>query len=173
MEKVLLLPLGKIEERVLVSLQSKLSKIFNLKVEIKESLPLPHYAYNPKRKQYYSSIILEDIKKRTKIKASERVLAVIDLDLYVPELNFVFGEADIKGRVCIISLSRLRQEWYNLPKDEDLFIQRVIKEAVHELGHTYGLRHCDNFRCVMFFSNSLLDTDKKSFYFCKRCQRGL
>ncbi|MFQ6039016.1 MAG: archemetzincin, partial [Candidatus Aminicenantales bacterium] len=68
---------------------------------------------------------------------------------------------------------RLRQEFYRLPEDRTLFLARCVKEAVHELGHAFGLRHCPNPRCVMHFSNSLLDTDKKTASFCQRCSRIL
>jgi archaemetzincin len=105
---------------------------------------------------------------RKELTIYERILGIIDLDLYVSKLNFVFGEA--RQRVAIISLTRLRNEFYNLPKDETLFRKRVFTEAVHELGHTYGLRHCVNPNCVMFFSNTLTDTDKKGPDFCQRCK---
>jgi len=98
----------------------------------------------------------------------EKIWGIIDDDLYVPKLNFVFGEAG--QRVAIISLTRLRNEFYNLPKDQTLFRKRVLTEGVHELGHTYGLVHCRNPHCVMFFSNSLIDTDVKGPDFCRKCK---
>jgi len=103
--------------------------------------------------------------------AYEKILGIVDHDLYVPELNFVFGEA---SRIAaVISLTRLRQGFYHLPENRSLFHQRILTEAVHELGHTYGLRHCENPRCVMFFSNSLMDTDRKGPAFCARCKSKL
>jgi archaemetzincin len=101
----------------------------------------------------------------------ERILGIVDLDLYVPRLNFVFGEAS--QRVAIISLTRLRDEFYHLPKDESLFRKRVLTEAVHELGHTYGLEHCRIPQCVMFFSKSLIDTDTKGPDFCPKCKNKI
>jgi archaemetzincin len=98
---------------------------------------------------------------------------VVDVDIFAPGLNFVFGEADITGKKAIISLQRLRQEFYSLPKNEELFHERVLKEAVHELGHTYGLKHCPNPACVMHFSNSLHDTDLKNYNFCPACKAQL
>jgi len=98
-------------------------------------------------------------------------LGIVNHDLYVPELNFVFGEASWKA--AAISLTRLRQEFYHLPENRSLFHQRILTEAVHELGHTYGLGHCENPRCVMFFSNSLMDTDRKGPAFCARCKSKL
>ena len=133
---------------------------------------IPSGSYNKRRKQYLSSIHLDFL--RNKYAApGRRVLGVTDYDLYVPELNFVFGQADLRNGVAVISLVRLRTQWYGLPKDEDLFMRRALTEAVHELGHTYGLPHCDDPHCVMFFSNSLRDTDRKGYRFCPRCLRKL
>lgn len=102
-----------------------------------------------------------------------RILLVVDQDLFVPDLNFVFGEAEIGGPAAIISLTRLRPEFYRLKPDRNVFRERTAKEAVHELGHTFGLVHCRNSSCVMFFSNSLLDTDRKKNDFCSACRRKL
>ncbi|MFQ6038426.1 MAG: hypothetical protein ACE5LV_07400 [Candidatus Aminicenantales bacterium] len=93
--------------------------------------------------------------------------------MYVPQLNFVFGEAELEGHFDVISLIRLRQSFYGLPENRGLFLERAVKEAVHELGHTFGLRHCPDPRCVMHFSNSLLDTDRKEASFCTRCRKLL
>jgi len=146
-------------------LREKIKERFcSAKVEIShQNLPFPDYAYNRNRHQYYSTAILAQMKKVYKEK-DEFILGIIDVDLYVPELNFVFGEAEILNRVAIISLSRLKS------KNEALFKERTLKEAVHELGHLYGLGHCRNPHCVMFFSNSILDTDRKSSFFCESCQ---
>ena len=103
----------------------------------------------------------------------DKCLGIVDLDLYSPGLNFIFGEADINSGVAIISLCRLRQECYGLPQDEGLLIDRTIKEAVHELGHTYHLSHCGDTKSVMHFSNNLADTDIKSASFCSKCQQRL
>jgi len=101
------------------------------------------------------------------------LLGVADVDLYVPSLNFVFGEADPSDRVAVISVTRLRQSFYGLRDDTALFLDRVGKEAVHELGHVFNLRHCTQPRCVKFFSNSLADTDWKEDDFCNRCRTDL
>jgi archaemetzincin len=96
---------------------------------------------------------------------------VTEHDLYGPSLNFVFGEADLGNRVAIISLSRLSPGFYGFSEDVERFQERALKEAVHELGHTYGLGHCSNPLCVMHFSNSLLDTDIKKATFCPECEK--
>jgi archaemetzincin len=98
----------------------------------------------------------------------DRVLGVTDVDLYAPSLNFVFGEAECPGDVALVSLFRLDPKFYD-QKDDLLLSQRTLKEAVHELGHTFGLRHCGSLDCVMFFSNSIYDTDRKQERFCTSC----
>jgi len=124
-------------------------------------------AYNLKRKQYFSSKLLASLKNSER---DERVLGIADVDLYVPRLNFIFGEADVGSGTAIVSLYRLRQEYYGLAPDEALFLERATKEIVHELGHTFGLGHCPNNKCVMHFSNSLADTDLKEAHFCNKCR---
>jgi archaemetzincin len=131
-------------------------------------MPHPDYAYNKKRNQYLSTALLKTLMEQKEYMAYGKVLGVVDQDLYVPELNFVFGEAGQKA--AVISLTRLRQEFYRLPQDQKLFYKRALTEAVHELGHTYGLGHCRNPQCVMFFSNSLMDTDRKGPEFCMGCK---
>jgi archaemetzincin len=97
----------------------------------------------------------------------------MDADCYTPGLNFVFGQASRPGREALIALGRLREEFYDQPPNSRLFTERVVKEAVHELGHTYGLGHCPARSCVMHFSNRLADTDHKSDRFCRRCRAAL
>ena len=167
-QSLLIVPFGTIRKEILVFLQNELIRIFGLDVRIASEEPIPQYAFDPKRRQYHSTKILEWLKNIPVM--DTRILGIIDLDLYVPELNFVFGEADVAHGVCVISLVRLRQEFYGLPKNENLFLERALKEAVHELGHTYRLGHCEDTRCIMHFSNSLQDTDIKGPDFCPRCK---
>ncbi len=164
---VSIVPIGRIDGNVLHGLQQGLSVIFSVEPDIAGSLPEPFYAFNSKRDQYSAESILEVIARRLRDDAGERILGIVSRDLYVPELNFVFGVA--LGRATLISIARLRQEFYGLSADDDLFHRRVLTEAVHELGHSYGLRHCANPNCVMFFSRTLLDTDRKGSDFCARC----
>lgn len=116
--------------------------------------------YNRQRRQYNAEILLD----RVRLAPGHCILGVTSRDLYVEGLNFVFGLADSPGKAAVISLSRLRGDG-----DDTLFRQRAVKEAVHELGHTRGLGHCADPRCVMAFSNSLADTDRKGKEFCARC----
>jgi len=168
---IVLTAIGKVDLATLETLKNGLSKTFNDNVFISEEMPDPDYAYNKKRRQYLATDILDALIKETDLTKQGKVLGIVDRDLYVPDLNFVFGLAHAKG--AVISLTRLRQGFYGLPQNERLFHQRVLTEAVHELGHTYGLGHCNNPHCVMFFSNSLTDTDRKGSKFCEKCRGKL
>ena len=138
---------------------------------ISEPLPIPEEAFNKTRQQYRSDIILSRIHNYAeKEKAPDRILGIVDIDIFVPDLNFVFGEADCPGKAALISLWRLRPEYYGKTSNTELFVERSTKEAVHELGHTLGLRHCPNPFCVMYFSNSIFETDRKQSLFCNKCR---
>jgi archaemetzincin len=133
------------------------------------SLPLDiGFAFAEERRQYNSTAILGRIKSNLQNEA-RALLAIINDDLYASGLNFVFGEAEVGGKVGIISLARLRPAIWDEPDSLEIIKQRTRKEATHELGHIMGLRHCRNSRCVMYFSNTLGDTDKKADKFCPDC----
>jgi archaemetzincin len=101
------------------------------------------------------------------------ILGICNFDAYSSGLNFVFGQASLTGSVAVIYLPRLRQEFYSLGADTSIFIERVLKEATHEVGHAFGLDHCPKRSCVMHFSNSLVDTDRKAKDFCNICRNKL
>ncbi|MBD3192822.1 MAG: archaemetzincin family Zn-dependent metalloprotease [Candidatus Heimdallarchaeota archaeon] len=115
--------------------------------------------------QKYATDFLPFLERLKKEQKSNYALGLINDDLYVPELNFVFGVANRLKQAAIISFYRLQT------KNSQLFLKRILTEAVHELGHLFSLNHCHNPDCVMFFSNSLIDTDRKGFYFCPRCSK--
>lgn len=168
-DEIVVAPVGEVEAGVLAHLCAALTQTFGQPCRLGPALPVPGEAFNPQRKQYSAGAILAQLHPGP----TDRVLGVVDLDLYVPELNFVFGLADGAGRRAVIALPRLRERFYGRPDDEALFLARAVKEAVHELGHTYGLGHCADRRCVMAFSNSLADTDDKGQTFCPRHQQQL
>jgi len=165
--KITLKPLGNIADEIMEELKDRVGGIFHCPVEIEAGFSDLAQAYNPERKQYFSSKLLAFLGKS---EGEERVVGIADVDLYVPRLNYVFGEADTVSGTAIVSLYRLRQEYYGLAPDEALFLERITKEIVHELGHTFGLGHCPNNKCVMHFSNSLADTDLKEAHFCNKCR---
>jgi archaemetzincin len=171
-EKICVLAIGKLDSTVLDKLAADLERTFERKVEITR-IPLDlEFAYNPERKQYHSSTVLERLRQMGPEDCG-RTLGIVDVDLYVPDLNFVFGEANVVTKTAVIAKERLKPEYYGLAEDPTLLGERILKESVHELGHTYGLGHCSDRKCVMRFSNSLADTDFKSSSFCKNCKGNL
>jgi archaemetzincin len=133
----------------------------------------PAHLYDKHRKQWISDKILDWLLQNNNPDGNTKILAICYFDAYSGELNFVLGEAHLGGRVAAIYIPRLKQEYYVKKSDTSkLFEQRVVKEAVHELGHTFGLTHCKKNRCVMHFSNSLQNTDFKH-YSCERCNNIL
>jgi archaemetzincin len=163
---ITLRPLKEIDQEVLQELKGRLGETFGCPVKIESQTADLARAYNSSREQYLSATLLSTIDASQR---GEKALGIVDIDLFAPGLNFVFGEADMGSGVAIISLFRLRQERYALPPNKELFLKRAVKEAIHELGHTYGLGHCPDRRCIMYFSNSLTDTDKKQAAFCPKC----
>ena len=157
--------MGKVDADVLEKIVRAIEREFGLPAESLDAVEVPNRAFSEKRRQYYSTALLQELMRGIRDDAF-RVLGITDVDLFVPQLNFVFGEAAVDGRAGVISLCRLRPEFYGQAPNEELFAERAVKEAVHELGHTLGLRHCSNPGCVMRFSNSIEDTDRKSVRFC-------
>lgn len=127
----------------------------------------PREAFDPARQQFHSTRILARLAGLAG--NGERVIGVADVDLFVPILTFVFGEAQLGGTAALISATRLRQEFYGLPAHETLFYERCEKEALHELGHTLGLVHCPSHACVMHFANSIEEVDLRSAAWCPEC----
>ena len=160
---VTLLPFTDVDEQVLEQLAADL-RMLGLVVDVTARCDIPAAAFVPERGQYYADAFLAAAREVP----AEHVLGVTECDLFVVQLNFVFGLADMAARAAVISLNHLR---YNA--DLQKFRERAVKEAVHELGHTLGLQHCADRRCVMHFSNSLQDTDDKSERFCSHCQQKL
>lgn len=170
--KIGILPVGQVASEGLVELQQGLTKIFPdtaLSI-IKDALPVPMEAFDRKRKQYNSSLILNAVRGfAAKHREFQRVLGVVDLDVFASGLNYVFGEAYVSGQAALISLWRLRPQFYGEAAGTSALFLRTLKEAVHELGHTLGLDHCPRGLCVMHFSNSIFDTDRKQSLFCGQC----
>jgi archaemetzincin len=158
---------------VLNSLGKSLGTTFDCWVEKHSPLDMPAGALNRARDQHLAPPILAKIHHLIPAASQDLALGVTDVDLFAQGLVFIFGQAELGGRCAVISLTRLRQRYYSLPENRTLFLERAAKEAVHELGHVFGLPHCSDPKCVMHFSNSLMDTDKKRAAFCAKCRAPL
>jgi archaemetzincin len=177
-KKILVAPIGDVDKEIITDLSSNLRDIMSCDVEILEPVEKPEHAYNPTRDQFRSTDLLSKLRRQVfgeggKDRTAVRVLGVADVDLYIAGLDFVFGEADLPGRTAIISLKRLGQEFYSLTPDRRVLLKRATREAVHGLGHIFGLGHCINQSCVMYPSSSVEETDKKGSGFCERCQQHI
>jgi len=167
-----ILTIGPLDSTIIEYLTHLISRRFSIAAEYRSSIPVDTFERNKNRGQYLSDDILEVLAHMRDLN-EHALLGVADVDLYAPSLNFVFGQADPNGLVAVISTARLRPSFYGMQDDDRVLLVRAGKEAVHELGHLFRLRHCVNPRCVMFFSNSLADTDLKEDEFCDRCKRSL
>ena len=166
---------GRIDQNILEFIRKALTKAFpqiNV-IILKEIVEPSPKAFDATRRQYYSSLLLMLVREHSKKTDADKTLGVIDLDLFVPQLNFVFGEAESPGKAAVVSLARLHPEFYGNHPDESLFLERAAKEAVHETGHTFGLAHCSDPSCAMSFSNSIHEVDLKGPTFCPKCSSRL
>ena len=162
-EHILIVPAGDVDRKILESIKNDLPDLWpvGMSNEIFPAEALPESAYNPSTGQYEAGTVLEEISQRINIvPVTERILIVTDADLYVPGKNFVFGLADEKTGVAIISTSRLLRD-------------RALKEALHESARCRGLAHCSKPKCAMFFSNTLADIDRKRAKLCNTCYNKL
>ena len=126
----------------------------------------------PSRQQYHAALVLAAL-LRHRPDPPSKIVGVVPVDLFIPVLTFVFGQAQLDGAGAVVSTYRLRSEFYGLPADEGLLVERAIKECIHELGHAFGLVHCDAYDCVMHVSTTVDEVDLKSSAFCDRCEAGL
>ncbi len=168
---IVLVPIGNLESDVLPGLREGLRRIFREEVAVGEPVSLPDHARSDLRGQYEAETVLDAVARSGRGAGTDRRLGITDADLYVPGLNFVFGLA--KQGNAVISLHRLHQSFYHRREDRKVFCRRVLVEAVHELGHTYGLSHCRDPRCVMYFSSTIAETDRKGPNFCPACHRDI
>ena len=168
MKSLHLLPIGSVDSQLLDWLGQALYEKFRVPTEI-ISPPLdPAFALHAERQQYHSSEILASMHRYVG-GSTWRLLGITELDLYIPILTFVFGEAQLGGPSAVVSYRRLQQEFYGLPQDADLMAKRLLIEAVHELGHTLRLTHCHDYQCAMAPSHAVEWIDIKDSGFCEDC----
>jgi archaemetzincin len=154
---------------MLEHLAANLARTFRTPCRIRPETFDVSFSRDEGRGQYYSTAILQRLERTADMDA--RILGVTACDLYVPVLTFVFGEAQLDGNCAVVSTARLQEEFYGMPRSEELYRERLLKEAAHELGHTFGLRHCADWQCVMSSSHGVERLDVKGAGFCSSCRK--
>ena len=168
MSDLCLVPIGDVPPNVMEWIENAAAEWFPLPIRRLPALAVPEGAYDAKRQQYQSVEIMKMLAWSAPRDAS-RILGVTDVDLAIPMLSFLFGQAQFDGPVAIVSLCRLHQEFYGLPAQEKLLRERTVKETLHELGHTFGLVHCSDSSCAMSLATHIELVDSKSEKYCARC----
>ena len=168
MSALYLVAIGDVPEAAWKWISEAAADWFPLPVERLPRLPVPDAAYDAKRGQYQSVEIMRMLSQRVPNHDS-RILGVTNVDLAIPMLSFLFGQAQLNGPVAVVSLCRLQQEFYGLPAQEDVLRERTVKEVLHEMGHTFGLVHCSDRKCAMSLATHVELVDAKSEEYCSRC----
>jgi archaemetzincin len=167
--KIILLACGSFEKKFLGRIVAATEAEYHHQVIAEECrLELDSY-YNPGRRQYDGNRLLHDLPQCTRSEYG-KLVGLFKVDLFIPILTYIFGQAMLNDQAGIVSVYRLRNELYGLKQDEELLLERTVKEIIHELGHTYGLIHCHVPTCVMRSSTYVEDIDQKSSSLCARCR---
>lgn len=169
---IMLLPIGQVDPATIEVVRKPLEEIYRRRTDVGSSLPVPKYAYNPTREQYHSSAILKRV-ETSRDPAWEAAVGLTEADLFVPEVPFIFGEADRSTRSALISLRRLRPEAGPPETRRDILTRRFISEVIHQIGLIRGLAHCPNNRCVMYFASAVNEIDKRGSGLCANCRKRL
>jgi archaemetzincin len=156
---------------VLDQLSVRLARMLRVRIRVLTAAMEIDQAWHDERQQAWSTEVLSLMNGNAPAAGTVRV-AFTDLDLAVPVLTFVFGEALLRGGSAVVSLHRLRNDFYGMPADGDLLVERALKETLHELGHTRGLRHCHDWRCVMSTAHAVERVDVREAAFCQGCAAG-
>ena len=160
--------IGDCGEEIFLPISRGIQRVFGFRVGQMPLLPDVDFALDPGRDQYHSTLILEKLAAVAPEDAI-KVLAVTTADLFIPILTHVYGEAQLGGKTCIVSTFRLKEGLSPLSVQETYKV-RVVKEAIHELGHTFKLRHCQDPACIMHYCRSVRDVDRKSDQLCRYCK---
>jgi archaemetzincin len=166
--KIIISPIGDITPDLLVPIGDEIKRIYGYPTEVFALLDDIDFAFSPNRNQYHSTPVLEQLAFNAPADAI-KVLALVEVDLFIPILTHVYGEAQLGGKACIVSTIRLNEGRSYLNTQEP-FLSRIVKEAIHELGHTFKLRHCREHTCLMHYCRDESDVDRKSDQLCRYCR---
>ncbi|MDQ1331598.1 MAG: hypothetical protein QG578_1866 [Thermodesulfobacteriota bacterium] len=165
---ILISPIGDFDSEITESVEKVIKRIFGFTATILPLFENAGFAFDSIRNQYHSTPILDKLESCAPAFAL-KVIAITDVDLFIPVLTHVYGEAQLGGRTCIVSTHRLKGPFLPV-RVNNSHIQRIVKEAVHELGHTFSLRHCREHSCIMHYCRTELDVDRKSDQLCRYCR---
>jgi archaemetzincin len=165
---IIVSPFVDLETELLDNICSSIHLTFRYKTEIMPLLGELDFAFDSERSQYHSTAILKRLASLAPVHAV-KVIAITKEDLFIPIMSYVYGEAQLGGKACIISINRLKEN-PSPEKNLDFYRDRLVKESVHELGHTFSLRHCRDQACIMHYSRTVRDVDKKANTFCRYCR---
>ena len=168
MNNFYIVAVGSVASEVMDWLDTAAAEWFPFPMRRLPSLAIPEGSYDAARQQYQSVAVMKAL-AQTAPRDAARLLGVTEVDLSIPMLTFLFGQAQLGGPVAVVSLCRLRQEFYGLPADDGLLRARTIKEMLHELGHTFGLTHCSEPQCAMSLATHVDLVDAKRERYCARC----
>ncbi len=168
-DNITLISFGSFDKRLLPEIVDDIARETGVPVLCKEGFIDVGEFFNPERKQYDGNGLLHEVESNFTTDTG-KTIALFNVDLFIPILTFIYGQAFLNGRCGIVSGYRLRNEKYGLTADDKVFTERLIKEIIHELGHTFGLKHCLNPVCVMRSSTYVEDIDQKSGSFCGKCR---
>lgn len=161
-----------IEDERLQELSRAVGQVYGLRTYVTPASLNLDRAFDASRGQCNSTALLIQL-INTFPQSDEKKIAIVGVDLFIPVLTFVFGEAQLNGLAAVVSTHRLANPFYGLPRDDELSFKRLAKEVVHELGHTFGLYHCHQFECVMRSSTYVEEIDLKRGVPCKDCAAKL
>ena len=164
---IVISPLGNVDKALIKPIATEVERVFGFKTIVTSLLKDVNFALDPAREQYHSTLILEKL-DRMAPPGTLKLVAITDVDLFIPILTYVYGEAQLGGTACVVSTHRLAEGISPMSLPE-AFHYRVVKEAVHELGHTFNLHHCPDNTCIMHYSRTVEDVDLKSKQFCRYC----
>ena len=164
---IVISPIGDIDTGLFKPISTEIKRIFGYETDVIPLLQDVDFALDPTRNQYHSTLILEKLSRIAPPRAA-RVVAITREDLFIPILTYVYGEAQLGGKACIISTHRLNEGISPVMIQEN-HLHRVVKEAIHELGHTFKLRHCPDHKCIMHYCRTVKDVDMKSDQLCRYC----
>ncbi len=167
-QRILIISYGQFEKSILEKIASTVKQRFGLETEIGVNYGDLSKFYDPARRQYDGNQLLKHVHDEY---ASENVKAIglFRVDLFIPILTYIIGQAVFKGNAGVVSLFRLKNELYGMKQDDNMLFERFRKEVIHELGHIFGLTHCLSPSCVMRSSTYIEDVDQKDSIFCQKC----